>query len=412
MKVAVVYPPYYVFWGSRNGWMFQKPLNELSAVNIVSAFRERGDESYLFNLDAISDKLIEGQKNMIDNYELAYSRMKDSNDELYSRLSNDIIGFGADKVYIQVHQGNKMSAKNVIKNLRDKGYSGDITVFGWVDIEGVDYLPNPPEYYLNLQHYVIPDKDYFFYGISNDEFNALEFLRGCRYGMCKFCCKGSIYHRRYIFAVPVKDVMRDVENRIEKYGVRKYYVLDNDFTENEVLREIARIKKEKSMDFSYMCEARADKCSEETMFLLKESGCKRIKLGVEVYDNSALEKLGKGITEKDIDTAVRNARKYGIEVSVYILVTSAYGIGDREYRKTIKWLKKVRPDYITISVLEPYEKTEMYEEFADRMYNGMKDFPAHWSKVALDFWINNGLSREVVDELFSLEKDLVSRRAI
>jgi radical SAM superfamily enzyme YgiQ (UPF0313 family) len=405
VKVGVLLPPYYIFWGTRNGWMFQKPLNSLAAVNLLLVHKERGDEVKLYNPDAMIDSCIEGDDEMIARSRDAIPALLDLENEIYEVVAKDLED--CDLIYVQVHQCCRVSALNVVLKLLSRDWKGKVKTFGWSRLLNFEHLGDFPEDKVGLpSDTASPVPSDFFYGIRIEEMNAVEFNRGCPYLGCLFCCKRSVRGKRRPVRSP-SAVVHDITKRME-LGVKKFYVIDDDFTDRQTLSFLKGALPQIG-DFEYMCEVRADTFL-EAVDLLAETGCKRIKVGVEVYDDSALKKLNKGITEKQIDLCVETARKLGIEVSVYILLTDLLGIGRREYKKTIEWLRRVQPDYVTVSVLEPYEGTQL-QLFMEKYPEIVKMVPAHWNYYLLEA-VKKSIGEDVVGELFDIARATRHRRVI
>ena len=138
---------------------------------------------------------------------------------------------------------------------------------------------------------------------------------GCPYG-CDFCSKpifGNAVRRRDLDAVFAEIA------QIRSLGYDSLWIADDTFTLNEpylvdFCRRIA------GLGMSWSCLSRANGISEETARLMKQSGCRRVYLGLESGSQTTLDLMNKQMT---VEQGVRGAdlyRKAGIEVAAFFIV--------------------------------------------------------------------------------------------
>lgn len=94
---------------------------------------------------------------------------------------------------------------------------------------------------------------------------------------------------------------------------------------------------------------------------LARAGCERIQFGIEAGSNKTLEAIKKEITVEQAFEAVRLAKKYGIEVLTYFMLGMP-GETPEDMEETIRFVKRLNPDYATFSVTVPYAGTEIYQQ--------------------------------------------------
>lgn len=152
--------------------------------------------------------------------------------------------------------------------------------------------------------------------------------RGCggvkRAGVCKFCiwqyalwnCKARLRS--------AKNVVQEIKMLVEKYGVKEIFD-DNEaggIWSKEWLREFhEEMKKEKLIGKVILSSnARADCLDDEVCDLLKKTGFRMLKVGLESGNNETLKRLVKDETVEEIQKGVKLAKDYGLQVMVTVMV--------------------------------------------------------------------------------------------
>ncbi len=196
---------------------------------------------------------------------------------------------------------------------------------------------------------------------------------GCPF-TCSFCAVVPIYNARWK-AKSAEGVFKDVMFIKNKYGANAVEFHDNNFfvAEKRVKEFSEMIKNE---GIIWWGEGRIDtinKYKDETLALMKESGCKMIFFGAETGNDAVLKKMDKGGTQTGqqiLDFAAR-MRKFDI-VPEYSFVLGTPADTPEEVMKQIdydidfiKRVKKVNPDTeIIIYVYSPVptEGSDMYDK--------------------------------------------------
>jgi len=133
--------------------------------------------------------------------------------------------------------------------------------------------------------------------------------RGCPYN-CHYCYKnfGRVYRIR-----SVNNVLGEISLLKKKYGVRAIVFCDDNFgIKKDWLNEFC--KKIKSYKMEWGCMTRVDSpiLNEETLKLMKRSGCKSIGFGLESASTEILKNMNKGVNPTQMINAIKLVRKFGI----------------------------------------------------------------------------------------------------
>lgn len=238
---------------------------------------------------------------------------------------------------------------NTIRGIIFKDHNGKLIVTGKrEEIRDIDSLP-------------FPDREGF--GIDYPQWTIIT-ARGCPFH-CKFCSMPKV-HNTVRFR-SMEKVFEEIEELYKKYGVTKYFIADDTFTINrERVISLCEKIKEKGYDIEWTCVTRADTIDDELLKIMKQAGCIEISCGIESANSDIQLLIGK---ELNLDLAMKNlliAKSIGIKVRTSFIFGLPNETRDH-IRKSIDFIKIVRPNEVQIYPYVPYTGTEFIEQ-AD-LYN-------------------------------------------
>jgi radical SAM superfamily enzyme YgiQ (UPF0313 family) len=135
--------------------------------------------------------------------------------------------------------------------------------------------------------------------------------RGCPL-KCIFCI-ASNFEDAYRYRSP-ENVMGEVREMYEKWGVNDFYFIDNVFTTHRArARRIADLIRESALPIGWYCVSRVDYVTPALMQHLASAGCYRIELGVESADMSVIETLKKHIKIEQVHRACDIILSFGMQ---------------------------------------------------------------------------------------------------
>jgi len=192
--------------------------------------------------------------------------------------------------------------------------------------------------------------------------------------------------------------------------VKRYYFCDDNISINKRFTKalcggiVAR-----GWDLAWSCEARVKSFDEETLRLMKQAGCRRIKLGVESGSDKVLKFMKKGITVKDVRQTVGLINTVGIDLTIYVLLGMPVEEPE-DIEMTYRLLEEIEPAYVSLSVATPHIGSELW----DIMKGSNIDFP---EELWTDYYaqssstiLNKHVTKDVVDRFLKLnERETVSR---
>ena len=253
-------------------------------------------------------------------------------------------------------------------------------------IEDLDSLPFPDR---SLLH-----QAYQYHG----KITTIISSRGCPFA-CRFCSCWKFSRGRWRF--------RSVENVIEEMRYLQangYYELlftDDCFNAKpqRVLNLCHLMRKEK-LDFAWHSIGRVTQSNVRFLRTMVEAGCKTLTYGIESANQRILDYYNKKATPDMAITAVKNAKKAGIENIGAGFIIGAPSETSEEILNTIKFglnLQTCGLNNLQFQILFVSPGTALFQEFAEQGYiNPETDWAKEISAVEC---IPNALSRDYLELL-------------
>lgn len=188
---------------------------------------------------------------------------------------------------------------------------------------------------------------------------SLVTSRGCPFS-CTFCDQSVFGHR--VRAFSPQYVVRMIQFYQERYGIREVSFYDDLFTFNkqrlvEFVNELAQT----GIQVSWSCESRIDTVSDDSLRIMKESGCWQISYGIETGSQRILDYFNKRITVADIEKAVRLTHQRGMRIRAYLIVGSPPE--DREsIAETKALIRRLPLDDLHISFFAPIPGSKAFKD--------------------------------------------------
>ena len=191
---------------------------------------------------------------------------------------------------------------------------------------------------------------------ENNPVTTLFSSRGCPF-RCSFCNRAHL--GKTFRARSAKNVVDEIEE-CKKIGIGEIFIYDDTFTidRQRVLDICSEIKK-RNLKIHWDVRARVDTVDEKMLNQMESAGCERIHYGVEAGTEKILKVLNKGITLEQVEKAFKLTRKIGIQTLAYFMIGSPQETR-KDIMETIKFSKKIKPDFVCFSITTPYPQTDIY----------------------------------------------------
>lgn len=180
--------------------------------------------------------------------------------------------------------------------------------------------------------------------------------RGCPY-KCLFCDRPHL--GKNFRAHSAKYVVEEMKE-CKKMGINEIMIYDDTFTvDRKRVADICNMILKDGFKMAWDVRARVNTVDEELLILMRKAGCQRIHYGVEAGTEKILKVLRKGITLDMAEKAFKISKKVGIQTLGYFMIGSPEETLE-DIKATAKFIKKISPDYIHLSVTTPFPATDLY----------------------------------------------------
>ena len=124
----------------------------------------------------------------------------------------------------------------------------------------------------------------------------------------------------------------------------------------------------RNLDVKFVIETHLRILDTELIKLLRKSGLKAVKVGVESSDEDVLKNADRFTIKKDEQLEkIREIEKNNIQVSA-MFILGFPADNEKSMAKTISYAKKLNTTYAQFSVWTPYPGTPVYEEYKEKIF--------------------------------------------
>lgn len=216
----------------------------------------------------------------------------------------------------------------------------------------------------NFDYLPFPDKDLFYSAVPIFKSGyTVSTSRGCPYS-CSYCCNNvwkkiyveekEIFRRR-----SVENVIEELETARSKYKPGYIAFLDEVFNADRVWLKHFLSQYKKKINLPFFCFAYPDLLTEDIVRGLKEAGCYKVQLGVQVVDeNKRMTLLKRSSSNKIIAEAIDLLKK----AKIYVICDTIFGFPDennKELERLSYFYSRHLPNHIEIFWLRYYPKAEI-----------------------------------------------------
>lgn len=219
-------------------------------------------------------------------------------------------------------------------------------------IDELDKFPFPAWHLINLEPYMLP--------LVNRKFLIIAPTRGCPYN-CSFCtCK--MYYGKKLRMRSISNVIDEIENNIEKYDIRDFFIWAETFTINKkYVTDLCNEIIDRGIKIKWTCNSRTDTIDFNILRLMKKAGCWMISFGIESSNQSMLNKAKKNITIEQSKNAVKIAKKTGLKTVGHFLL-GLPGETKETIKSTIRFSKNIGLDFAQYYCTVPFPGSNLYKE--------------------------------------------------
>ncbi len=259
-------------------------------------------------------------------------------------------------------------------------------------IKDIDLLPIPIRKFVDIEYHNTTAG----INVAPRKFTTVLSSRGCVF-KCRFCGCTRLARNRWRH--------RTVENILEELsllasdGYKQFMFVDDNFTLNQK-RAIAicdEMRRQK-VDLEWICEGRVDQSSRSLFQTMAKAGCKMLYFGVESGNQHVLDYFKKNTTPEQSRSAVKLARRCGIDVIVGSFIVGAPNESKQDIENTFKFAENLDIDIPQFNILSAFPGTDIWDELSAK---GVLDHDKYWESgvIVADLFQNSVPTSEIRESI-------------
>jgi radical SAM superfamily enzyme YgiQ (UPF0313 family) len=195
-----------------------------------------------------------------------------------------------------------------------------------------------------------------------------------------------------------------------KYGTRGIYFINDNFTlRKKETTELCNLMIENNLDLEWVCDTRVDLVNDELLALMGKAGCKTIWFGVESGSQKILQRIGRDTTLAQIENAFKLCRKNKIKTACSFML-GVPGETLKDMEASLKFAKKLNPDWCIFNVFIANPDSKMYQEVLDsKQYDQLDEFLLSVKTDEYDFKSLMEVQRRFFKEFNMTPKQIMKR---
>jgi len=211
--------------------------------------------------------------------------------------------------------------------------------------------------------------------LSLEKFCTVQTSRGCPYS-CIYCDIPALSRGRWRYRSPER-VLGEMQ-QLNDMGYRSIYLTDDHFLMkrtriNDICRGIIR----RNLQFKWGCEGRVDSVAADQFDVMSKANCNFLAFGVEAGTQKILDRLDKRQTLEQIEHAVSEAKRHGIERAHGFFLVGSPGETEEDILESFRFAARLKLDTFGFNRLCVYRGTPLWQEYIDR---GILDDARDWDK--------------------------------
>jgi anaerobic magnesium-protoporphyrin IX monomethyl ester cyclase len=211
--------------------------------------------------------------------------------------------------------------------------------------------------------------------LSLDRFCTMQTSRGCPFS-CIYCDIPSLAEGKWRARSP-QHVLGEMQ-QLHDLGYRSVYLTDDHFlVQRKRIVTICEGIIERKLAFRWGCEGRVDATGVDQLPIMKRANCGFLAFGVEAGTQRILDRLNKRQTLAQVENAVREAKRHGIERVHGFFVIGSPGETEADIMESFRFAARLELDTFGFNRLCAYRGTPLWKEYVER---GIIDDERDWHK--------------------------------
>jgi len=224
--------------------------------------------------------------------------------------------------------------------------------------EILDTFPISSEYFhrqLDIRRYKTPSEYFPFIDVMSG--------RGCAWGKCNFCLwvqtfvDGTVYNLRSI-----PHFMQEFEYITRYMPEVKSVMIQDDMLTNTRAKLISEAILERGYRIRWSCYVKPNShLTQETLHLMRKSGCLNLHVGFESGDNDVLKTIDKGSTVEQARELVRMAHAADLQIHADFAM-GHFGDTKESMQRTVDLAKELNPHTAQFQIMIPFRNTTFWRQ--------------------------------------------------
>lgn len=211
--------------------------------------------------------------------------------------------------------------------------------------------------------------------LSLERFTTMQTSRGCPWP-CVFC-DIPIFNEGKWRSRSAQHVVDELAH-LQRLGYGAVAFVDDHFLlRPKRIEAICKGITDAGLTIQWGCEGRVDSTAQHLFPAMAKAHCRTLMFGVESGSQAVLDRLKKGQTLAEVETAVNAAKRAGIEIVHGFFVVGSPGETVEDMRATFDFAARLRLDTFAFNRLCVYRGTPLWQEYLSR---GIVSDAADWYK--------------------------------
>ncbi len=211
--------------------------------------------------------------------------------------------------------------------------------------------------------------------LSLEKFCTMQTSRGCPY-TCIYCDIPALTNGKWRFRSS-EHVLGEMQ-QLSDMGYRSIYLTDDHFLlKRDRIRAICQGMIERKIQFKWGCEGRVDSVAVDQFPAMSQANCSFLAFGVESGTQKVLDRLDKRQTLAQIEHAVSEAKRSGIERAHGFFLVGSPGETEADILQSFRFAARLKLDTFGFNRLCVYRGTPLWQEYLER---GILDDERDWDK--------------------------------
>ena len=211
--------------------------------------------------------------------------------------------------------------------------------------------------------------------LSLDRFCTIQTSRGCPY-KCIYCDIPALAEGKWRCRSP-EHVLGEMQ-QLNDEGYRSIYLTDDHFLlKRKRINEICQGIIDRKLEFRWGCEGRVDSVAVDQFPIMARANCEMLAFGIEAGSQKILDRLRKDQTLEQIERAVKEARKHGIDKAHGFFLVGSPDETEKEILQSFRFAARLQLDTFGFNRLCVYRGTPLWQEYVQR---GIIDDERDWFK--------------------------------